>query len=107
MSEIKPIQPELRLDVLNADQLSEIKSATLQVLETVGVHFPSVRALQVFSEHGARIDMENQIVRLSPELVAKAMSHAPRSFLLSGRAEGTDLLLDGTRTTFRRMGAVH
>ena len=104
MSEIKPIQPELRLDVLNADQLSEIKSATLQVLETVGVHFPSVRALQVFSEHGARIDMENQIVRLSPELVAKAMSHAPRSFLLSGRAEGTDLLLDGTRSYFSTDG---
>ena len=68
MPEIKPIQPELRLDVLNADQLSEIKSATLQVLETVGVHFPSDRALHVFSEHGARVDMESQIVPCSPIL---------------------------------------
>jgi len=104
MSEIKPIQPELRLDVLNAEQLSEIKSATLQVLENVGVHFPSVRALKMFSEHGAWVDMENQIVRLSPELVAKAMSHAPRSYVLSGRAEGTDLLLDGTRSYFSTDG---
>ena len=104
MPEIKPIQPELRLDVLNADQLSEIKSATLQVLETVGVHFPSDRALHVFSEHGARVDLESQIVRLSPDLVEKAMSHAPRSFVLSGRAEGTDLLLDGTRSYFSTDG---
>lgn len=104
MPEIKPIQPELRLDVLNADQLSEIKSATLQVLETVGVHFPSDRALHVFSEHGARVDMESQIVRLSPDLVEKTMSHAPRSFVLSGRAEGTDLLLDGTRSYFSTDG---
>ncbi|MCK4724636.1 MAG: trimethylamine methyltransferase family protein, partial [Anaerolineales bacterium] len=89
MSKIKPIQPELRLDVLNADQLAEIKSATSHVLETVGIHFPSERALRVFAEQGARVNMDSQIVQLSPELVAEAMSHAPRSYVLSGRAAGT------------------
>jgi len=104
MSKIKPITPELHLDVLNAAQLAEIKSATFHVLETVGVHFPSERALSVFAEHGAQVDLDSQIVRLSPELVADAISHAPRSYVLSGRAEGTDLLLDGTRSYFSTDG---
>jgi trimethylamine--corrinoid protein Co-methyltransferase len=64
------------------------------------VAFPSERALQVFAEHGAQVDMDAQIVRMSPDLVLEAMSHAPRSYLLSGRAEGTDLLLDGACSYF-------
>lgn len=64
------------------------------------MRFPSQRALRVFAEHGAQVDWESQIVRLPPELVTEAMSHAPRSYTLSGRAEGTDLLLDGTSSHF-------
>jgi trimethylamine--corrinoid protein Co-methyltransferase len=100
MPDIKPIRPIFHLQVLNADQLQAIKSATLQLLEQVGVKFPSEKALAVFAEHGARVDLDSQIVRLPPELVTEAMSHAPRSYLLSGRAEGVDLVLDGTRTYF-------
>jgi trimethylamine--corrinoid protein Co-methyltransferase len=97
---IKPIRPKFHLDVLSADQLAEIKSATLHILEHVGVLFPSERALRIFAEHGAQVDMEGQVVRLSPDLVLEAMSHAPRSYTLSGRAEGTDLLLDGMASYF-------
>jgi trimethylamine--corrinoid protein Co-methyltransferase len=100
MASIEPIQPSFRLNVLSAQQIGAIKSATLHVLEHVGVCFPSERALRVFAEHGAQVDSDSQIVKLSPDLVAEAMSHAPRSYVLSGRAEGTDLLLDGTSTYF-------
>jgi len=97
---IQPIQPKFHLAVLNTEQRQAIKSATLHVLEQVGVRFPSQRALRVFAEHGAQVDWGSQIVRLPPELVTEAMSHAPRSYTLSGRAEGTDLLLDGTSSHF-------
>jgi trimethylamine--corrinoid protein Co-methyltransferase len=97
---IEPIQPKFLLEVLSAQQLLELKSATLHVLEHVGVHFPSERALRVFAEHGAQVDREREIVRLSPELVIEALRHAPRSYTLSGRAGGTDLLLDGTASYF-------
>jgi trimethylamine--corrinoid protein Co-methyltransferase len=97
---IQPIQPKFHLEVLNAEQLAGIKSATLHILEHVGARFPSERALGVFAEHGAQVDAEGQIVRLSPELVIEALSHAPRVYALSGRAEGTDLLLDGTTSYF-------
>jgi trimethylamine--corrinoid protein Co-methyltransferase len=104
MPEIKPIRPKFHLEVLSADQLEAIRSATLHLLEHVGVHVPSQRALRVFAEHGARVDMEGQIVRLSPQLVIEAMGHVPRSYVLSGRAEGTDLVLDGTASYFSTDG---
>jgi len=100
MPEIKPIHPQFHLEILTADQLETIRSATLHILEHVGIHFPSERALRVFIEHGAQVDVESQIVRLSPELVTKALAHAPRSYVLSGRAEGTDLILDGANSYF-------
>jgi trimethylamine--corrinoid protein Co-methyltransferase len=105
MPDIKPIQPKFHLQVLSDDQLEAIRSATLRILDQVGVRFPSEKALGVFAEHGAQVDMQGQIVRLSPDLVTEAMSHAPRSYLLSGRAEGTDLVLDGTRTYFGTDGS--
>jgi trimethylamine--corrinoid protein Co-methyltransferase len=105
MPNIEPIRPNLRVDVLSADQVSEIRAATLHILDTVGVHFPSEQALNVFAEHGARVDPESQIVRLSPDLVLEAISHAPRTYTLSWRAEGTDLLLDGKSSYFSTDGS--
>ena len=100
MVEIKPIRPKLHLEVLNGDELAAIQSSTLHILEHVGISFPSKRALRTFAEHGAQVDVESQIVRLPPDLVTEAMNHAPRSYVLSGRARGTDLLLDGTSSYF-------
>jgi trimethylamine--corrinoid protein Co-methyltransferase len=104
MTNIKPIQSKLSLEVLSAGELAELKDATLHVLETVGVHFPSERALSIFAEHGAQVDIDRQIVRLSPELVMDAMSNAPRSYTLSGRTEGTELILDGRSSYFSTDG---
>jgi trimethylamine:corrinoid methyltransferase-like protein len=98
VANITPIRPSFGVQVLSAEQVKEIKSATLYLLEHVGVQFPSQRALRVFADHGALVDPERQIVRLSSHLVTEAMSHAPRTYTLSGRAEGTELLLDGTQS---------
>jgi trimethylamine--corrinoid protein Co-methyltransferase len=104
MANYRPIKPKLHVNVLNTDQVAEIRAGTLHILETVGVHFPSERALRVFAEHGAQVDVESQIVRLSPDLVMEAMSYAPRTYTLSGRAEGTNLTLDGTASYFSTDG---
>ncbi len=100
MPEIEPIRPRFHLRVLSADQVQAIQSATLHILERVGVHFPSMRALRVFAEHGADVDQDRQIVRLPPDLVRQSLGHAPRTYTLSGRAAGTDLLLDGKASYF-------
>jgi trimethylamine--corrinoid protein Co-methyltransferase len=105
MANIQPIKSKLKLNVLSVDQVAVIRTATLHVLETVGVHFPSERALRVFSEHGAQVDTGSQIVRLPTEMVLEAMSHAPRVFTLSGRTEGTNLTLDGSASHFSTDGS--
>jgi trimethylamine--corrinoid protein Co-methyltransferase len=100
MPNIEPIRSKIHLEVLSADQVQAIQTATLHILEDVGVHIPSARALRVFAEHGAQVDRERQVVRLSPDLVKEALGHAPRSYTLSGRVPGTDLHLDGTASYF-------
>ena len=105
MVDINPIRPKLAVEILNSNQVAEIRAATLHILETVGVHFPSERALSIFAKHGATVDSEHQIVRLSPDLVLEAMSHAPRVYTLSGRVEGTDLTLDGKSSYFSTDGS--
>jgi len=85
-------------ELLTREQLETLKAGTLRLLDEVGVHFPSRRALEIFADHGARVDWEREIVRIPPDLVKKAMSTAPRSFVLGGREERFDLLLDGSRS---------
>ncbi len=100
MVDINPIRSKNHLEVLNAEELKSIQSATLHLLENVGVRFPSERAMDIFAEHGAQVDKDSQIVRLPPDLIAKAIAHAPRSYTLAGRVNGAGLLLDGTSSYF-------
>ncbi|MFN2188081.1 MAG: trimethylamine methyltransferase family protein [Candidatus Promineifilaceae bacterium] len=90
----------IQIETLSIEQLAKIKEATLHILQAVGIHFPSEKALKVFAEHGAQVDWESQIVRLSPDLVLGAMKYAPRTYALAGRNPANDLLLDGESSYF-------
>ena len=94
--DILPFTSPIKHEVLTDDQINILKEGTLHLLEEVGVKFPSRKALDTFADHGAQVDWENEIVRISPDLVERAMSTAPRSFVLGGREEHFDLTLDGS-----------
>lgn len=87
-----------RIQVLSHSEMETIKNGTLHLLSEVGVHFPSNKALSIFADHGAKVDWNSKIVRIPPDVVKKAMSTAPRSFVLGGREERFDLTLDGSKT---------
>ncbi len=89
---------KIKREVLTQKQLDALQAATFQILADVGVRFPSQKALQIFADHGANVDWDTQIVKLSPDLVKKAMATAPRSFVLGGREPRFDLTLDGNNT---------
>jgi len=93
---IVPFTSPSKISLLSPNQLDRLKGGTLRILDEVGVHFPSRRALEIFADHGARVDKKRETVRIPPDLVEKAMSKAPRSFTLAGREERFDLVLDGT-----------
>jgi len=94
--QLKPIAPTYHLRILSDEQLDQLKSATLEILEDVGIHCPSEKALNIYAEHGAQVDVESQIVKLPPEVVLEAMSHAPRFYTMGARSPAHDLKLDGT-----------
>jgi trimethylamine--corrinoid protein Co-methyltransferase len=93
--DIQHFDTKRRMEVLTPEQIQTVQDGTLRLLEDVGVHFPSSRALEIFADNGAHVDKSTEIVRIPPDLVYKAMSTAPRSFVLGGREERFDLLLDG------------
>jgi trimethylamine--corrinoid protein Co-methyltransferase len=76
--------------------LAQLRAGTLQILERVGVHCPSLRAREIYRDHGAEVDCAREIVRLSPPLVLEAMSHAPRHYTLGARDPAYNAPLDGT-----------
>lgn len=96
--DIQHFNTKRTMEVLTLAQIETIQGGTLRLLEDVGVHFPSKRALKIFADNGAHVDKETEIVRIPPDLVHKAMATAPRSFVLGGREERFDLLLDGNST---------
>jgi trimethylamine--corrinoid protein Co-methyltransferase len=80
----------LRLQVLSPEDVKQIHQATLDLIESVGVRFPSERALDILGDHGATIDREAQIARIPGHVVEEAMSQAPAEYTLCAR-ENRDL----------------
>jgi trimethylamine--corrinoid protein Co-methyltransferase len=89
--QIEPIIPAYRVQILSDAQLEKFKSNTFAILEETGFHCPSERALKIYSEHGAEVDFDTQIVKLSPDVIMEALSHAPRYYTMGGRTEEFDL----------------
>ncbi len=83
-------------DPLSEAQIARLREGTLTVLEEVGVHVPSARAREILAGYGARVG-DDDVVRIPPDVVTDAMASAPRSFVLAGREERLDLVLDGSR----------
>lgn len=102
---LEPLRSPYRVDFVNKEQLDLLQAATLEVMEHVGVRFPSRKALEIFAAHdGARVDWQKEIVYLKPDLVLKALSTAPRYFKLGARDASLDLQLQEGVTYFTTDG---
>ncbi len=87
--------PKLHLDVLTPTEVNKIHDATLNILENVGVRFPSTRALDIWDANGATVDRESMIVKVKPHLIEAALKKAPPKYNLCARDPLQDLPLDG------------
>ncbi len=88
---IEPIVPAYNIRILSERQLDQFKANTFEILETTGFHCPSEKALKIYAEHGAQVDFEGQIVKLSAEVILEALGKAPRYYTMGGRTEAFDL----------------
>jgi trimethylamine--corrinoid protein Co-methyltransferase len=69
-----------KLEILSAEQISEIHEATCRVLEKSGMVFKNRKALNLFKEVGAEVDMEKEKVYIPTHLVEEAVRKAPTRF---------------------------
>lgn len=97
MSEkIKSItNPRLSLNILTHDDIQKIHRASLEIIESVGVRFPSPKALDIWEAHGARVDRNSMVVKAPGHLIEAALKQAPPVYTLAALDPNLDLPLDG------------
>lgn len=94
--QIKSISnPCLSLNVLNPADVERIHTATLDVIESVGVKFPSAKAMDIWAAHGASVDRETAVVKVPGHIIEEALKKAPPAYALAARDSNQDLPLDG------------
>jgi len=87
--------PKLSLNILTPNEVQKIHQASLEVIENVGVRFPSARALEIWDSFGAQVDRNTSIVRVKADLIENALKSAPPAYALAARDPSQDLMMDG------------
>jgi trimethylamine--corrinoid protein Co-methyltransferase len=90
--------PKLSLNLLAQEDVEQIHTATLDVIESVGVRFPSQKALNILEEHGAQVDREAMVARIPGQMVEEYLAKVPPTFTLSALDPSLDLPLDGNHS---------
>ncbi len=71
--------------MLKPEQIERIHSASLAILDRVGVVVPHDEVLARFHENGANVDFQCKRVRIPPELVERLVAGAGNRFTIHGR----------------------
>lgn len=87
--------PRLSLNILSRQEVERLHTATLAVIETTGVRFPSQKALDIWEAHGASVDRDTMVVKAPGQLIEEALKSAPPDYHLAARDPAQDLHLDG------------
>jgi trimethylamine--corrinoid protein Co-methyltransferase len=87
--------PKLSLEILTPEEIKRLHTATLDIIETTGIRFPSKRALDIWEAHGATVDRNTSIVKVPGHIIEDALKLAPPVYDLAARDPEQDLPLDG------------
>lgn len=87
--------PRLSLNILSSKDVEHIHRATIEIIERVGVRFPSKKALDIWEAHGAKVDRDTKIVKVPGNVIEEALKQAPSVYSLAARHPTQDLTLDG------------
>jgi len=79
------------IEVLSRDEIHQVHTAVLQLLEDPGVKIEHEEGLDIFKRGGADIDTEKQIAHIPASVVEYALNHAPRYMTVCGRDPKHDL----------------
>ena len=87
-----------RFEYFTDEDVQNIHTATLRVLETVGVDFGYAPAVEVFKKAGCKV--EGARVFLSPKLVMEQVAKAPSEFTLHARDSEKNVVIGGDHIAY-------
>jgi trimethylamine--corrinoid protein Co-methyltransferase len=87
--------PRLSLNILSDQDVNRIHTATLDIIENVGIRFPSKKVLDLWEALGASVDHSSMVVKAPGQLIEDALKNAPPTYTLAARNPAQDLPLDG------------
>jgi trimethylamine--corrinoid protein Co-methyltransferase len=91
------------LAILTEEQIEDIHRGTLDVLETAGVRVECDRGLELFADHGCKVDFDKKRVRIPSYLVEDCLSKCPSSYTVKARDPNYDLRIGGNTLYFLNM----
>ncbi len=94
------IAEESVLSPLSRDDIEEIHSASLKILEEVGIKIFDEESLRLLDEAGADVDYRVKTSRIPSALTSEMIRKAPRRYMLFGREREFDLRVGGGETYF-------
>jgi len=92
--------PYAPMEIISADQLETIHQASLKILRDIGLRVDSPAALKLMADFKADVDVENQRVRLDPELVEELLQCIPSEFTIHARNPEKTLHVGGNSIVF-------
>ena len=92
------------IEVLSADQVEAIHTASLRVLSEIGIKVLGTDARQRMAAAGAEVNDDDRMVRCDPDMVAEFMALAPSSFSIKARNPAKSITLGGNHINFGPVG---
>ncbi len=86
--------------VLTEDEQNRIHKMSMRILEQVGIRFHGNRAPKILRENGIKINPEDKIAKIPPELIERALKTAPKSFVLGARNPAYNFALPSPSTRY-------
>ena len=76
---------------ISEEDIIKIHETSLKVFAEVGVKVKFPEALELFEKNGAKVDKNNRVVKISPEMITEWIQKAPSTVYLCGREESGNL----------------
>ncbi len=76
---------QIQMEVLTEGERHTIHKSSLEILDSVGLRVHNDELLTILHRKGAKVDFDDSLVRVPPELVEELLRTAPRNFEISDR----------------------
>ena len=91
--------------VLDDEQIGSLHSATVEILEKVGIKLYHEVALEIMRSRGCAVDLANKTAKIPEEVLMEFVRKAPSEIMLFGRDPKYDLKLTASNDVYVMGGA--